>query len=224
MSVTALKATMNATITVPAQSLINALRFVVPAMGDKLSPLNAVWIKAGPVWCGYNSDWEPQWDSTVHGITVVSTDRYRLHIAGVVTEGPVEFSGSIALDGDDLKRALKAAPKPARYAPLGDAQIDVDDSRATLAWPNGASMPIAIGDTQMPRVEPILDVHLNAEDPDPETGFKPKFLSDALLAFGNPQLPVRMRLPRKRRPAVLASMDSDVNWAALVMPTVKHDR
>lgn len=197
-------------VTIPA-GLADALRFVLPAMGDKAIQLHGVWLKPGPVWAGFTDEWHPQWDATVHGFSAVATDRYRLHITGVATDKPVEFTTTF-LDGTDVQAALKMAPK-GRSASTG-ATLTVDGDTAHVTWASGARLPIRVVDRDMPNVERLLEA-VRQDDSDESHGYDPRFLVDALKPFGGN---VRFRPSRGRKPAALAATDPDDSRAAIVMP------
>lgn len=205
------------TRTVDIPGLLPALKFVLPAMGAKgagvHTGLRNVWISPSPVWTGFADGWTPQWDSTVSGVTLMATDRYRLHIVGLVTPEPLQILWPACLDGADLTNAIKAAP---RGTADGTLTLHGDPvTRAVITWANGAAVPVGAFDGKMPDLAALLQGFADDTD-DTGFGYSARYLTDALKALGD--CTVRFRPSRGRKPAALAPTDLQDSRAAIVMP------
>lgn len=207
------------TLILPSTRLAEALKFVIPAMmpAKELPGMDCIWIKPG-LWQGWTRTWEPRWDLT-QGITLVATDRYRLHVVGIECDAP-QFN-TVAMKGADVIAAFKAAPKSPKYPVAVDAAIAWDDeySDAKLAWPLGATLPISLTGRQMPSIERLLDLTPVAKDRDATMGVTPKYLSEAIMAFHQVKggLAVRIR-HNGHKPIAVCSTNVEDSRSALVMP------
>jgi len=215
MTITA--STTSTTVSIPTGQLIEALKFVIPAMSPTkdMIGLDVVWVSSGPVWAGWSKDWEPQWGK--QGITFATTDRYRLHVVGIECEVP-DFP-TISMRGAQVATALKAAPKPARNGHVVPSELRIHGpSMAELAWGFGATLPIDLTGRDMPGIKPLLT--LKGDTPDATTGFTPKYLSEALMAFHQVKggRPIRMRTSHNGKPAAVASADLEDSRSAIIMP------
>jgi hypothetical protein len=212
-------------LALPAAQFADALRFVAPAMGDRLTPfLHGVFIKPGPIWAGWDADWNEQWGP--EGITVMATDRYRMHVAGIACDlngldRTMLLAGTDVMNRNQqiITRGLKPAlPKATQKFGNGAVGITAGRLDVTINWP-GSSFTVDLVETTMPSINQILAISRYPVDQF-DTGFNPKFLAQAVLAFDRKGHHVRVR-QAGLKPTAIKSSDPEDTRGVLLMPVRK---
>lgn len=204
-------------LSLPAQELAALLRFaVIPTLRGNDVPLGltGVHVRVGDdTFAGFGEDWTAAWAGV--GVTVASTDRYRMHVGGAPVDRERAGHGEVLLSGQDVRVALASAPRTSNDV----AMLEWDGgSDAVLRWPR-STFKVTVLNADFPKYRTIID---NAPKADPSDGahFTGKYVGQAVTACAAIDHKVRMRIAGLR-PAMVAPATSEtraVRVGALVMP------
>lgn len=206
-------------VTLPAVAFATMLRFAaIPVSGkqDRWAPesLSSIHIEVGEsTFAGFDSDFRASWEGA--GVTVASTDRYRLHFGGHVSEGPM-LAGSLLVAIADVKQALMSAPRKAGMVTLA---WDGVSGEATLAWPRSTFKVGVLTAGEFPRWRDLVDKYVN-EPAAPTGAFNGRYMADAMRGLSVTGRVARVRM-NGLKPALVAQspdLDSPVALGAMVMP------